>query len=134
MIVISLKAARLLAAFALCLQVMLPGVMTIARADDANISGFICVTPGQPASKDARLLGKKLSRKLSDLSKEEQQGDTDKPCPFCVFPVASILPAEAIVWRPTWRLKPGFIIRYKPRLTRQTRGPPVGLRAPPYLD
>ena len=124
------KAPHLLAAIAACLQIFLPGVMSVARANGIDVTRYICITPGVEASAEAQAVAAEVAALLGE-DNQSNLASVDH-CPLCTFAQGAPLPAPALVDVPChYEVSENWFDRYEPGRIQEAQGPPLGSRGPP---
>ena len=116
--------ARLLAILALCLQVMLPGVVSVAHANGVDLSQYICLTPGEEPSTEVKAAAQRIAEIVGDAPAEEPLSDNH--CPLCTIAHGAPLPIRTLITAPLiFAIDQDFIL-YEPGLLILAQGPPLG--------
>lgn len=123
---------RMLAMTALCLQLTLPGAVSLAKANGVDVSQFLCVSPGtQPSAR----IQEGITR-LADLTRTDETRDPSSfsgHCPLCGPSHCALLPEPESLAEPmVFGLRQAFP-RYEPGFVHPAQGPPIGARGPPNL-
>ncbi len=124
-----LSLARLMAMAALCLQVILPAPGAFAQGKGAGADRFLC-SPSEAAPSAEAITALKTFADLigEDDPDEPRQGDH---CPLCSLGKHIDLPLSAATGPPPHIAGGGVIGSVEARFARDSRGPPLGSRAPP---
>ncbi|MEM8635719.1 MAG: DUF2946 family protein [Pseudomonadota bacterium] len=123
---------RILALFALCLHVAAPTVAMAAAADQIDVSGFVCVTPGTGQTDAQARMVERLSE-LLESDNETPQSD-DGTCSHCIVAASIILPDQAEALALRYAVEAQAFSSFDPGLMHEPRGPPVGATGPPHLQ
>lgn len=122
------RLARLLAAMAITLQVLLPGSQAVAGVQDGDLSRLMCAPSGEVTA-EGRAATERLAILLGDEHPDEAPADAH--CALCTLPYAVPVADRTLVAAPlrfTAKVEP---CSYHPRLVHRAQGPPLGSRAPP---
>ncbi|MDP3490624.1 MAG: hypothetical protein Q8R71_10845 [Phenylobacterium sp.] len=122
------RLARLLAAMAIALQVLLPGSVALAGTAGGDVSPLICAPSGQ-VSAEARA----AAERLAHLTGDERPGEapSDDHCALCTVPYAAAPGDRTLFAAPCRFAVEVEHVSNQPGLIRRTQGPPLGSRAPP---
>jgi hypothetical protein len=118
-----------LAVLAVSLQVLLPGAMAPAHADDVSLAGLLCHPSGQSLTAEAR-------EALEEFAELTGQGEPDDRsmadhCPLCALSHGATLPLPIVVAGPKAAGDVASFQLFETRFVHLAQGPPLGPRAPP---
>ncbi|WOR14432.1 DUF2946 domain-containing protein [Hyphomonas sp. FCG-A18] len=123
------RVTRLLAMLAISLQIMLPGMVSVAQANGIELGQYICLIPGEEPSDEIKDAARRIAEIVGDIPEEEPL-DAEH-CPFCTIAHGAPLPACTLVTIPlSFALVQDFVL-YEPGLLIPAQGPPLGSRGPP---
>ena len=124
------SALRRLAIALVLFQAILPGAVSMAQAGGVDVGRFLCLTPGNALSEDAR----RYAQILAELLGEEAPADTETTgdCPLCILAKGKIFASSFEVALPAFGSVEPRLPAFQIAFVHRHLGPTLGGRAPPH--
>lgn len=125
---------RVLAGFALLLQLTLPLAQSQAAANGIDLASLICNPSGRTISAEAKTALNELLTAVGETVNDDEQTERPPECERCVTPNVAITALSLTITVPVSYAR---VVSQRPRLETlcpiTVRGPPCGTRAPPIF-
>ena len=124
-----LTGARLLAAFALSLQMVLQGAMALGPSHGFDVSSLYCASPELQRSPEVTAALRELAL-LTGLEQPAEEPGSEH-CPLCVLVHGAPLQVQPLLAPPVFTAQHARPVLFEPAFHTLAQGPPLGSRAPP---
>ena len=125
------RTARLLAAFAIGLQVLLQGAMALGPSKGFDLTSLYCASPDLQRSPEVTAALRELAISTG-LEVPVEKTDTEH-CPLCVLVHGAPIQAQSRLMAPVRAQQTITPVVFEPAFHTLALGPPLGSRAPPAL-
>ncbi len=128
---VRLPMTRLLATFAIGLQMILQGALAVGPSHGFDVTSLYCASPDLQRDPDVTAALQELAISTG-LEQPADQTDSDH-CPLCVLAHGAPLQAQPRLIAPGRALSAITTAVYESAFHTLAQGPPLGSRAPPAL-